>query len=404
MIGWVFWLWAAAPGQAVRPPVAVKLLPVAGEARVAGRPLPPGRWSSLAAGGAIELAAGCTAWLACSDGACLSFQGPLEIGDAACARPAPPCCRQEPTFGTRSRTIDADARTLPMCGEEGQFVAVGSGLLLGGPRGALRRWRVEPVLISPRCPESGREGRCEKLARPPRQLLFSEVPGAGRYLAALLGSDGGRLEIHARDLACEDWPALPARVCRHPWPADWPLPEEGDTFQLVLAAEVADQRRQEAPTRLQRLAIEAEDALGPAPDPAAVAAWQAAGRWNELAEALRRLPDRPPRLELALADAYLHLDLPELAEDHFRRAADACRPAEGLMAAEAAIGRGLSSFELGRFEEALAALSQAADLALALGLAERRGEIAALIERTEAATKELSQPPGAAPQVPAQRE
>jgi hypothetical protein len=403
MIGLIFWLWVVAPGQAAAPPAAVKLLPLAGEARAGGRPLPPGRWSSLEAGDAIELGADVEAWLACSDGACRVLTGPLEIGDAACSQPTPPCCRRAPAFERSSRAIDAGGGTLQVCGQEGQFRTVGSGLLLGGPRGSQRKWGIEPVLIFPRCPELGREGRCEKLTRQPERIVFSEVSGAGLYLAVLLGSDGGRLEIPASAVACESWPSLTARICSHPWPADWRLPEAGDTFRLVLGAEVAGERRQGTPTRLQRLAATAANESGPASDPAAIAAWQSAGRWNELAEFLRRLPSRPSRLELALADAYLHLDLPELAETHFRKAADTSQPGEGLVASEAAIGRGLSCFELGRFDDALSAFRHAAGLAQSLGLPERGNEIAALIRRTETAAKSQSPQAGGRPQSSVQR-
>ncbi|MEM8933025.1 MAG: hypothetical protein AAGE94_17700, partial [Acidobacteriota bacterium] len=182
-------------------------------------PLPQDGWAVAPAGARLALDEGAAARLLCPDGTCRHLEASTdeETGidaDRWCAEhPPTPCGRflrqSDPvTLPTQERLVGDLLRRANH--------RLASWMLRGRPRGPEERWGYHPVLVSPRCPESGRRPvGCERWLLEPEELAFLEVAGATRYTVELAGS--GSLGIDPSTLACRPSPAFDGhRICRHP--------------------------------------------------------------------------------------------------------------------------------------------------------------------------------------------
>ncbi|MCG8457530.1 MAG: hypothetical protein MI919_14750 [Holophagales bacterium] len=328
-------------------------------------------WAPIFDGDVFHLDPDAELLVLCDDGACRrhtsSFVGGPETCDAERISP----CGGE--LITTSSPSERGARVLAHWAQDQH-----EWILVGHARGPEEHWGRDPVLVSPRCPESGPSRGCETWLGDPRELLFLAVDDARRYRFVLTGPGRWQpLAVHRDELSgCRPWPAFAgARVCRHPWPEAWGLPATGRTVRLAFEVEADAERRLSEATQRLRLG-RADPRAGPAPGFSEIS-----GLAGDLVRSLARPgdlsadlfaslaaeEDLPPSLELLLAQLYLERDFPRPAHHHFLSLVERLEELPPAREIEVYLGMALASFDAGDPARARRELQQAEAAAKRLG-------------------------------------
>jgi hypothetical protein len=388
----VFYLWLLAgtidPSQAPPEPLVAA---VGGEvAMAAGAPartaggaaasLEKGVWHPVVKGKAVRLGKDGAARVLCG-AVCRVVSGETTIGSEFCGQPRGPFCWGDQPQHRPTRRGGAKSYVL------------GSFDLLGNARGDREVFGFHPVLISPRCPVSAEvvEAGCSGWRDSPAEILFAAVDGAAEYRLSFhhpeLEKRELRLEAASLSCAAQSEPK-DLRICRAAWPASWRLPE-ARRARIGLAATLADGtwRPGQKPTVLARSDADGlpfSRTSGELPEPLDLlpeaAALLDADLPGEVVALLAGRTGGQPELELLLAQAFLQVDLPELAHPHFCRAFEPPAPAQpsARRSADVAVGLALSDKALSLPGAAAEHLEQAADLYRQLGEEDQAAFIAKL--------------------------
>ena len=237
---------------------------------------------------------------------------------------------------------------------------------------------LAPIVLSPR----------NTAIRSPRpSLRWLQVPSAAEYRIKWSGRGGNAFtrQLDADDLACETDPAGHG-ICEMPWPEDRPDLPPSRTFFLSVAARggVADPWHELDAVKVRTLAVEdaaslkqrlrslEEVGLGQVAQANALAE---SGLYEEALGIYQRAVEDTPAavLRISLADLYLTIGLPRLADPLYRQVLEHRDPA---IRAAAAFGLGRTEYARARYREAAAQFRQSGQLYKELRLREEK--IAAL--------------------------
>ncbi len=325
------WLLLSA-GLAVRPspPIIALLTGVHGKAHVlsfdGSRKIPARVFQAVAEGDRLELADEARVTLLCRNATIRRLDASIDLNAGLCRS------------GTRgSSDSEASPRSAQGGGLELHFASLE---LVGEARGDDRvGFDRQPVLLSPRCPSDIEERRkCSRLLDPTPAIRWLEVVGVDTYHLELTGDHPEpykRVTVSTSELNCRELAEpLGRRVCSLPWPAERWRMVQGQRHRLdVVAVGESETVRSGKTTIRPILPLEAErlnraletlprmglDAVSESLTRAAI--YLGSGFVNEAVGVLASARKKaPPGLELALGNAYLQLDLPELALDSYRRA------------------------------------------------------------------------------------
>lgn len=303
-------------GLGTPPPILALLTGVKGDVRVQSpdrsQDLPARARQALSEGDRLVLAKEASVTLLCHNAAVRRLDRSFEV--------TPKLCQPQP--GEAAAGLKLHLGSLELVGEA-----------RGEDRDGFDR---RPVLISPRCPEEfGVRLGCHRLlsTRPPVRWL--EVAGAQTYRLELTGPEPYEpITLRAADADCSPLAGFSGRrACSLPWPAEsWRLVED-QVHRLEVIATCPSRTVRSGKTLLQPLssmsARQVRQALDNVsrlrPDTVTRIFTQAviytgSGLAQEAVRVLELSTEKDTASALLLGDAYLLVDLPELALSAYQKA------------------------------------------------------------------------------------